>query len=297
MKTYKKGACVSGQKPQIYLVASTESPWVGRFRSLADGRYDLSFFTPEGIPQKDSSSQDPAKGVVVFYEGEPNGEEGTYFSHIRSCVHCMDLPLVAVTPHPSRALRAKLLAGGAGAVCDAEGDMELVVKEIENRCALEPVMEEIRRGLLDPFIEATVLTLGEMAGERPRLHSVYQKQGYRIFGDHSAVVSLSSRTEGTLVLSFASETSYELGRRMLMALGAEVTEELVQSCLGEVANVIVGQAKGRLAGTNHGFKMSVPTVVSGPNHEIRYKPGLPCLVASFTGNFGDFAMQLCMAFS
>ncbi|MBD3243897.1 MAG: hypothetical protein GF331_25115, partial [Chitinivibrionales bacterium] len=178
---------MSGAKPRIYLVASAEAPWLEQFRSFANGRYDLSIFAPEDVAPREKDSDEPAKGVVVFYENDPGRDGSTWFTRIRNCVHCMDLPLVAVTPHPSRALRTKLMAGGAGAVCDADGDMELILKEIENRCALEPVLEEIRQGLLDPFIEATVLTLGEMAGERPRLHSVYRKQGYRIFGDYSAV--------------------------------------------------------------------------------------------------------------
>jgi chemotaxis protein CheX len=286
---------MSENKPQIFLIAQQDTLWPRKFREFVDGRYSLAELPPDSLPGQPPGNG-TAKGVVVFYEQETDPWRSGWFARIRNCIQYMDLPLIAVTPNPSRAAKAKLLAAGASSVCDAEADPEMVIKEVENRCNIEPVMDEISEQLLRPFIEATQHTLSEMAENRPQLHSLYRKQGYRIFGDHSALLSLSGKSEGTLVISFGKETSYELARRMLVPLGAQVNEELVQSCLAEVANIIAGQAKGKLAETEFRFNMSVPTVVSGKNHEIRYKPGLPCLVASFTGEMGEFALQLCMAF-
>jgi CheY-specific phosphatase CheX len=285
---------MDAKHPVIYLVSSTtDAAWIKRFQSAVDGRYELRLI--EGDVQPHNESQ-LAKGVVVFHENALDSDKSGWFERVRRCVHYMDLPLIVVTPSPAPTVRAQLLAAGASTVCDAEGEPETAVKEVENRCDLEPVMEEIRRQLLDPFVEGTMRTLREMAGEEPSIHSVYQKHGYRIFGDYSAIIGLQATTSGTLVMSFPRETSWELSRRLVVPLGIAVNEELVQSSIGEVANIVVGQAKGRLARTDHRFGMSTPTVVAGDNHEIRYKPGLPCLVASFTSGMGDFALQLCMAY-
>lgn len=283
------------EQPHIYLVSGRDADWKKRFQELAGDRYRISDLGADRLT--DSLPQEPpVKGVVVFYEPEAGSTNQDWFARVRACVHYVDLPLIAVAPHPSVATRAQLIAAGASTVCDAESDPEQVLSEVENRCNVEPVMAELREQLLEPFVEATTLTLREMASSDAKVHTVYRKLGYRIFGDYSALVGLKSETEGTLVVTFPKATGDELARRVLAPLGAEVTDELVQSCLAEVANIIVGQAKGRLAGTSYRFQMSIPTVVAGPNHEIKYKQGLPCLVASFTGDIGDFALQICMAF-
>jgi CheY-specific phosphatase CheX len=281
------------QCPEIYLVSSSDNEWIRRFQVAVRDRYALRVVGPDTSFHGETSRL-PAKGVVVFYSDTVDPRHSGWFERIRRCVHYMDLPLIAVLPAMTPTRRAQLLTAGASTVCCAEDEPEAVLKEVENRCNLEPVMEEIRNQLLDPFVEATVRTLGEMTGEKPLVHSVYQKQGYRIFGDHSAIIGLSARSEGTLVLSFPKETSWELSRRLVHALDVEVNDEIVQSCVGEITNIIVGQAKGTLSQTSHHFAMSTPTVVAGENHEIRYKGGLPCLVASFTSVMGDFALQLCM---
>ncbi|MBD3240981.1 MAG: hypothetical protein GF331_10385 [Chitinivibrionales bacterium] len=285
---------MASDQSRIYLIAPKTTEWVDQFRSAVADLYQVAIFAPNEVPKTDEDS--PAKGVVVYYDAASTPGDNSWVEDIRHCIHYMDLPLIAVAPSPSPAVRAQLLAAGASKVCNAEDEPQTVVREVENRCNLEPVMKEIRTQLLDPFVQSTVHTVREMAGDEPNLHSVYRKQGYRIFGDHSAIISLTADSEGTLVLSFPKTTSCELGRRMLAPMGVEVTEELVQSCLGELTNIIAGQAKGVLAETGRRFTMSTPTVVSGQNHEIRYKPGLPCLVASFTSGMGDFALQLCMAF-
>jgi chemotaxis protein CheX len=161
----------------------------------------------------------------------------------------------------------------------------------------EPVSEELRRELLDPFIQAVVFTLGQMTGEEPKVGAVWRKSGYRIFGDHSAVVVLRARGEGKLVLSFPRATSYALAGKMLASLKVDATEEMAQACVSELANIVVGQAKARLAGTAYAFDMSTPTVVAGEGHEIRNKQGLPCLVVRFSCTAGDFALQLCLGFA
>lgn len=283
---------MSSDNDQIFLVTAARSQWVEKFTQTAGVNYRVSELAHTDLTSAHGAS--PAKGVVVFYGDSTEGTQ--WLEQLRACVHYADLPVIAVAHKPTAAMRAQLIAAGASTVCDAESEPEVVISEVENRCNVEPVMESLRTQVLEPFIDATLLTLREMASAQAQVHTVYRKLGYRIFGDYSALVGLKAGSEGTLVISFPAQTAHELSRRLLAPLGAEVTEELVQSCMGEIANIVVGQAKGKLAATSYRFAMSTPTVVSGPNHEIKYKQGLPCLVASFTGDVGDFSLQICMAF-
>jgi CheY-specific phosphatase CheX len=265
------------------------------FQQAAGGKYAVTAREPSTFATEVGEATD-VKGVVVFYKPETGTPDSEWFARVRQCVDATAMPLIVVAHAPSYTTRAQLIAAGASAVCDATDGPGLVLEEVENRCNVEPVIQELRDQLLEPFIESTLLTLQEMAQARVEATSVYRKLGYRIYGDYSALVSLTAQSEGTLIMTFPAATAHELSKRVLAPLGVETTEELIQSVIGEITNILVGQAKGRLSDTSFRFMMSVPTVVAGPHHEIKYKQGLPCLVASFTSDIGDFALQVCMAF-
>lgn len=286
---------MSTTSPLVFLVAEQGQDWPARFLDAASGSYTVTR-VPLSEVHTCGHTHNGARGVVVCHDASLSPDLGDSLRHVRACVHYADLPVIAVAPSPSASMRARMMAAGASDVYDADStEPEQVLRAVDNRCDIEPVMAELHDSLLMPFVEAATHTIEEMAGSSVSLHSVYQKRGYRIFGDYSVMVNLSADSEGTLVLSFPSETGSAIAARILEPLGADLTEELLQSTLGEIGNIVTGSAKGRLANTNYRFAMSTPTVVSGHNHEVRYQPGLPCLVASFTGELGDFALQLCMA--
>lgn len=286
---------MGSEQKKLYLVAQPGAPWAEQFVATADERYDVAVVSADQIAAE--SQEEPlVTGVVVLYEGGTTGKGAESVERIRANERYAGLPVVAVSENPTPAVRARLMASGANAILDAEVAPSQILDELENRCDLEPIMQELRDQLLEPFIDSTKFTLSEMINVEADVHSVYRKLGYRIFGDYSAVVGLSAGSDGTLILSFPRESAHDLGGRMLEPLGEAPTEELIQSSIAEVTNIIVGQSKGKLAKTAYKFSMSTPTVVAGQHHEIRYEPGLPCLVAQFTGDVGDFALQLCMQF-
>jgi chemotaxis protein CheX len=65
--------------------------------------------------------------------------------------------------------------------------------------------------------------------------------------------------------------------------------------VGEIINMIAGQAKSLLAKTKYRFNISIPSVVSGIDHEITHKKGTPNIVVLFDANGEEFALQVCLA--
>ena len=157
--------------------------------------------------------------------------------------------------------------------------------------AAQPVSEDIRDGLLEPFITATGTALREMAGIEVTVETVCQTTLGHALGDIAAVIRLGPMNEGFLVLSFPEPTAAALAARILAGVSQEMDETLTRDCVGEIANVIVGQTKALLAGTPHRFTFSLPqAVVSAP--EFRPPPGLPALVVAFGSEQGGFALEL-----
>jgi chemotaxis protein CheX len=155
----------------------------------------------------------------------------------------------------------------------------------------QPVFGEIRDQFLEPFIAATGAALGEMAGTEVVVRAVYWKALHQALGDIAAVLEIRSATEGFLVLSFPQRTAAALAGRILAGVTAEVDEDLIRDCMGEIANVVAGQAKAMLAGTPYRFAFSLPKVVVGAK-ELWPPQGLDCLVIAFSSTQGEFTLQL-----
>jgi chemotaxis protein CheX len=154
-----------------------------------------------------------------------------------------------------------------------------------------PIVGEIRDALLEPFIEATRTALGEMAGTEVVVQAVYQTSTPRAWGDLAAVVGLRSATDATLVLSFPTRTAAALAGRILAGVTQDVDENLIRDCLGEIANVVAGQAKTMLAGGPYRFAFALPRVIDDAQ-EWPPPQGLDCLVVAFQSDPGEFVLQL-----
>jgi chemotaxis protein CheX len=235
--------------------------------------------------------QSPA-GVVVFAEKDQKIAE--WVANLEKHTRYLSIPLIAVANGSDRQAHDQLLAAGACAVFDSDVKDEVLLSELQSRCDVQPVYAEIRKNLLEPFIEGTTITLQEMAGVKVFVNSVYQKSNYKLFGDISAIIGLVAPGEGSMVLSFPEATANAIVRRVLAGIADHPDADMIRDCVGEVINVVAGQAKGILSNTKYHFSFSTPTVISGANHEIRHKPNMACMVIAFGSDVGAFALQLCL---
>jgi chemotaxis protein CheX len=154
----------------------------------------------------------------------------------------------------------------------------------------QPVDAEIRSDLLDQFITATQVALAEMTGKQVSPQAIYRSARYHPQGDLAVVVEMQLATEGTLVLAFPRSAAAALACQMLGSATPHVSEELVCDCLGEIANVVAGQAKAMLADTAYRFTFSLPRVMASA--EFQQGSGRDRLVVEFASDLGEFSLAL-----
>jgi chemotaxis protein CheX len=157
----------------------------------------------------------------------------------------------------------------------------------------QAVPRTLKQELLEPFIDAVTLTFSEMAGAEVSAQGVYQKGGGTTLGEVSAVLRLAG-TDGTLVLGFPRTTALALTERILASLPEAADENMQNDCVGEIANVVAGQAKALLAATPYHFYFSTPTVLTGLRQDISPRADRKCLIVVFGSELGDFALQLLL---
>ena len=69
----------------------------------------------------------------------------------------------------------------------------------------------------------------------------------------------------------------------------------VKDGIGEIINMIAGQAKSQLANTKYHFTFSIPTTVSGAGHEINHRQGTPNIAVLFEADGEEFIIQVCLS--
>jgi CheY-specific phosphatase CheX len=117
--------------------------------------------------------------------------------------------------------------------------------------------------LIAPFTEGVSAALREMAGVEAALASAAIASGdERISGVAALLPLYAAAGPGRLILGFPQETAVALARRILQE---EAAPDMVSDCMGEVANVVAGQAKTLLLGTPSHFTLGTP-VPADPAH-------------------------------
>ena len=109
--------------------------------------------------------------------------------------------------------------------------------------------------------------------------------------DVSAVVGFAGSKRGVAILSFSENVAC----RVVSRFGGETHEEVnptVCDGVAEILNIVAGRAKGELARTAGPIDMSLPTVVSGHDYELRRHRDAPQVLLPVTSELGEFDLAV-----
>lgn len=272
----------------ILVIASEPSDRTERFGQFVAEKGHRAALVALGV--RLPSSLAGLLGAVYFDQGEANLCER--IQEARERVRYLGIALVIVTAREKPEEQQQLRAAGADLLCDPGTPDALIYKELTGRCAAREVGAELTDALVEPLADAVRQALAEMAGIELVLQSAHLRDKPAALGDIDAVIELSSVQNGLLVMSFSSRSAKALAGKILADTQEELTPALVQDCMGEITNVIAGQAKAMLHGTAHHFTFSPPVVHAGNSASL--PENLGSLVLAFDSDAGGCALQYCM---
>jgi chemotaxis protein CheX len=127
--------------------------------------------------------------------------------------------------------------------------------------------------LLNPFLEATVECLTQMAGVRPHRKRVFVKTDPVMHGQITGVIGLSNGLTGSCAVSFPLALAKRLVGTFLGESSVQISSEMVCDGVGEIANMVAGTAKRHFVAIGVIFNISTPTVVMGGERTAVHNPG------------------------
>ncbi|QJT10346.1 chemotaxis protein CheX [Oceanidesulfovibrio marinus] len=141
-----------------------------------------------------------------------------------------------------------------------------------------------------PFIKATVSVLSTMAMIEPEPGRPFVKKDNTATGDISAIIGVTGSKNGSISVSFTKRCAIAVVKSML---GDDIEDILqdAKDAVGEIANMISGQARASLAEMGLNFAGSTPSVVMGDNHTITHITSNPVVSIPFSTAYGEFYVE------
>lgn len=146
---------------------------------------------------------------------------------------------------------------------------------------------------INPFLEATTKVIKTMAFTDSSPGKPYLKKGKSANGDVSGVIGLTGEAEGSLSISFSEACICGIVSNMFGEQIKSLSPD-VEDAVGEITNMISGDARRVLQAKGITLKAAIPTVISGKGHTINHICKGPCIAIPFTTDAGAFHVEVCL---
>ncbi|MBU0995025.1 MAG: chemotaxis protein CheX [Proteobacteria bacterium] len=147
--------------------------------------------------------------------------------------------------------------------------------------------------LANPFINATVSVLEIMAKVTCHAEKPYLKKDAVGRGDVTGIIGLSGIAKGSISVTFDEKSILKIVSNLL-GEKIEMINEEIRDAVGEITNMISGQARKELSEKGKVFKAAIPTIITGKNHEIRHMSNSPIIAIPFRTEDGRFMIEICI---
>ncbi len=145
---------------------------------------------------------------------------------------------------------------------------------------------------INPFIASTKTVFKTMVATdivigRPYVIQANEEQT----ADVSAVIGMSGDAVGCVVLSLPMQTACNAAGKFA---GVEMHGDHpdFSDALGELANMVAGQAKARFEGLN--VSISLPSVIIGRQHVVSQSKAKPRLALPCSSELGNFTVEVAL---
>jgi chemotaxis protein CheX len=139
---------------------------------------------------------------------------------------------------------------------------------------------------INPIVAALANVLETMGKVKTTRGTPFVKQPGQISksqGDISGIIAMNSeRFTGSLALLFEEKLITTVVANML-GKAPQGLDDDVRDCVGELTNIVFGQAKRDLNELGHTVGMAIPSVVTGKGHEVSHLVDGVCIVIPFEG--------------
>jgi chemotaxis protein CheX len=150
----------------------------------------------------------------------------------------------------------------------------------------------MRADYINPFIASLSHTFRTMLNCEIHRGPLQLKSQSALKFPISGVIGLSGKAVGTVVINLSEAVAIKAAAVMLMMDIEQIDEEVIDA-VGEIANMVAGAAKAELA--EYELSISLPNVVTGSQHDIRFPSNVTPICVPFETDFGPLVLEVGLA--
>jgi chemotaxis protein CheX len=146
--------------------------------------------------------------------------------------------------------------------------------------------------ILRPFINAAKAVIETSTSEKVLPGDPFTKQDNKSWGYITGVIGLScEQCSGNMLISFGKESALKIVSKMIFEDMKEINKDVIDA-IGEITNMVVGNAKREFSETGYIFNMALPIVFVGENVQINQINSGPTITIPFNSPLGEFAVEV-----
>ena len=142
------------------------------------------------------------------------------------------------------------------------------------------------------FVSATVNVLSTMANIKPVAGKPFVKTNMVALGDVSAIIGIAGDKRGSIAVTFPKASAIAVVRGMLGDDIRDIIQD-TRDTVGEVTNMISGQARAKLAEDGLSLQGATPSIVFGDRHTVTHLTDAPVVAIPFAIDAGEFIVEFC----
>lgn len=142
---------------------------------------------------------------------------------------------------------------------------------------------------INPFLRSVANTFSTMLKCETRRGKIIMANTEKRHYPISGVIGLSGKAVGTVVINLSEEVALKAASTMLMTEITSIDADVLDA-VGELANMIAGQAKTELE--EFQLNVSLPNVITGEDHEIRFPSDISTIAVPFDTDFGPLQLEV-----
>ena len=123
--------------------------------------------------------------------------------------------------------------------------------------------------LVAPFVEGVANILPQFGFTQVRRGKLVLKEKLVVTKDVNVVIDLNMDLQGNVAYAMDEATAKQLASRMMMGMPVDELNELAQSAVAELANMVAARAVTMLEGIGKRVNISPPILVMGKNVTVR----------------------------
>lgn len=156
-------------------------------------------------------------------------------------------------------------------------------------------MNNTIQGIIQQFVQAASTVLGTMAMLEVSAAKPFVKQNSVAHGDITGVIGFSNpqgKGKGTMSLTFTASSALGIVGSMLYEEQTALDDTVIDA-VGELTNMISGQARKGLVELGMVFEGAIPSVITGKGHSVRHIAPTAVLAIPFETVHGPFLVEVC----